>query len=66
MAKKKRHPRDKMKLKKKGKYWWIVNVPEGWYHEEHDPEFGPYETRAEAQDDLDGLSRFALDNPDLL
>lgn len=55
-----------MKLQKKGKEWFIVNVPEGWYHEEYGPEYGPYGSRPEAQDDLDGLRRFALENPDSL
>lgn len=64
MAKQKRHPKDKMKVQKKGKAWFIVNVPKGWYHEEYGPEFGPYDSRAEADDGLQGLRRFGLDNPE--
>lgn len=66
MAKKKKHPKDKMKVQKKGKQWFIVNVPKGWYVEGYGPEFGPYDDRAEALDDLEGLHRLALDMPELI
>ena len=66
MAKQKIHPKDKMRLKKIKSKWFIVNVPKGWYIEKYGPEFGPYDTRAEADEDLVGLHRLAIDMPELI
>lgn len=38
-----------MILEKRVDGWWIIH---------HDPELGPYQTRAEAEDDMRGLVRF--------
>jgi hypothetical protein len=49
-----------MNLKKRDDGWWIVNVPDTI------TECGPYDTKAEAKDDMDGLQRTfdALDRGD--
>lgn len=40
----------KLKLKKRGRRWWIMGDPSG--------AIGPYATRAEAEEDMAGLKRF--------
>jgi hypothetical protein len=66
MAKKaKRHPKEKMKAIKRGKEWFITNLPnEGWWVPGEPPEYGPYDTRADVLDALEGLRRFIEDNPE--
>lgn len=55
-----------MKLQKRGKKWFIINVPKGWYVEEYGPEYGPYDSKDEAEEDLEGMHKLALQEPDLL
>jgi hypothetical protein len=44
---------DQMKCVKRGNEWWIVHVPD--MDEEG---AGPYDTKADATDDMRGLERF--------
>jgi len=39
-----------MKLEKRPDGWWIINVPDC-------EDCGPYDTKAEAKEDMDGLQR---------
>lgn len=53
----------KLKLEKRKKHWYIVNVPKGWYNEGEASEYGPYKDKDEAKSDMLGLKRFAEQNP---
>ena len=46
-------PAPKLLAEKRNDDWWITGLPELGY-----PECGPYDTKAEAMDDLRGLVRF--------
>ena len=41
----------------------VVNRDSKWWIVGHDPEMGPYDTKAEAVDDMRGVNRFYKDNP---
>ena len=41
----------KLRTARLGRYWWIVG-------DEEDGPYGPYDTRAEAEDDRKGIRRF--------
>ena len=41
----------KLRTARLGRYWWIVG-------DEEDGPYGPYDTRAEAEDDRKGVLRF--------
>lgn len=40
-----------MKTIKKGDYWWVVDLPEGF------EDCGPYNTKKEAEEDRKGMAR---------
>ena len=53
-----------MKLRCINKRWWIIGVPNTIG--EPPTDCGPYDSRAEAAEDRDGLRRFCESNPRLL
>ena len=48
----------KLAAKRLGRYWWIVG-------DEEDGPCGPYDTRAEAEEGMKGLRRFARHEDDV-
>ncbi len=54
-----RRRRGGMRLERRADGWWIVNIPDN-----SNPENGPYDRKAEAEDGRQGLTRFFTDHPE--